>query len=76
VTSVERQALSYSPNWVAMRWQCSRISGAQEARLLEQREVDVGLHVALGPRIAVPVPGAAEITALFNDADIVDAGLL
>ena len=62
---------------------CSRISGARRvlllrdvADLLEQRQVDVRLDVALRARVAVPVPGAAEVAALLDDADVVDAGLL
>ena len=43
--------------------------------LFEQREVDVGLDVALGARVPVPVPGAAEVAALLNDAKVVDARL-
>ena len=43
--------------------------------LLEEREVDVGLDVALCPRVPVPVPGAAEVAALLNDAEVVDARL-
>jgi len=45
------------------------------ADLLEQRQVDVGLDVACRPRVPVPVPGAAEVAALLDDADVVDAGL-
>ena len=49
--------------------------GGDVAGLLEQREVDVGLDVALRAGVAVPVPGAAEVAALLDDADVVDAGL-
>ncbi len=45
------------------------------ADLLEQREVHVRLDVAGGARIAVPVPRAAEVTALLDQTDVVDAGL-
>src|SRR5262249_61979344 len=45
------------------------------ADLLEQRQVDVGFDVALRARVAVPVPGAAEVAALFDDAHVVDPGL-
>ena len=45
------------------------------ADLLEQRQVDVRLDVAHRARVAVPVPGAAEVAALLDDADVVDAGL-
>jgi hypothetical protein len=43
--------------------------------LLEQREVDIGLDVALGARIAVPVPGPAEAATLLDDEKVVDTGL-
>ena len=33
-------------------------------------------RVALRARVAVPVPGAAEVAALLDDADVVDAGFL
>ena len=38
--------------------------GRDVADLLEQRQVDVRLDVALRARVAVPVPGAAEVAAL------------
>ncbi len=44
--------------------------------LLEQREVHECRRVALGAGIAVPVPGAADIAALLDDAHAVDPGLL
>ena len=50
--------------------------GRHVPRLLEQRHVDEGGRVALRARVAVPVPGAAEVAALLDDADVVDAGLL
>ena len=43
--------------------------------LLQEWQVDVGLHVTLRSRISVPVPGAAEVAALLNDAKVVDARL-
>ena len=45
------------------------------AEFLEQGQVDVRLDVALGTRVAVPVPSAAEVAALLDDADVLDAGL-
>ena len=45
------------------------------ADLLEQRQVDVRLDVAGGAGIAVPVPRAAEVAALLDDADVVDPRL-
>ena len=45
------------------------------ADLLEQRQVDVRLDVTGGTGIAVPVPRAAEVAALLDDPDVVDAGL-
>ena len=44
-------------------------------RLFQEGEVHVRLDVALGAWITVPVPGAPEVTALFDDSDVVDAGL-
>ena len=46
------------------------------AGFFEQRQVAVRLDVALRARIAVPVPGAAEIAAGFDDAEVRDAPLL
>src|SRR3954447_2414829 len=45
-------------------------------RLLEQRQIDVGLDVALRARIPVPVPRTAEIAAFLHDSNAVYAGLL
>ena len=45
------------------------------ADLLEERQVDVGLDVALGSRVPVPVPGATEIASLFDDPQVLNAGL-
>ena len=45
------------------------------ADLFQQRQVDIGLHIAGRAGIAVPVPGAAEVAALFDEADIVDPRL-
>ncbi len=42
---------------------------------LQQRHVDHRRRVALRAGVAVPVPGAAEIAALLDDAHIADAGL-
>ena len=65
-----------------MRRACARISGREGvlllrdvAGLLQQRQVDVALDVALRAGIAVPVPGAAEVAALLDDADALDPGL-
>ena len=46
-----------------------------EARLFEQGQIDVGLHVTLGTRVTVPVPRAAEVAGLVDDADAVHASL-
>ena len=45
------------------------------ADLFEQRQVHVRLDVARCARVAVPVPGAAEVAALLDHADVVDARL-
>src|SRR5215471_2948148 len=42
----------------------------QVSGLLEQRQIDVRLDVALRSRIAVPVPGTAEVAALLDDAKV------
>ena len=44
------------------------------AGFFEQRHVDHRRRIALRARIPVPVPGAAEVAALLDDADIPDAG--
>ena len=44
-------------------------------RLLQQRQIHVGLDVALCSGISVPVPGAAEVATFFDDAKVVDARL-
>ena len=44
------------------------------ADLLKQGQVDVGLDVAGGAGVAVPVPGAAEVAALLDHTDVFDAG--
>ncbi len=45
------------------------------ARLLEERQVAVGLHIAGDARIAVPVPGAADVAALLAETDVLEAGV-
>ena len=49
--------------------------GRPMAGLLEQRHVDHRGRVALRAGIAVPVPGAAEIAALLDDAHVLHTGL-
>ena len=44
------------------------------AGFFEQRHVDHRRRIALRAGIPVPVPGAAEVAALLDDADIPDAG--
>ena len=44
------------------------------ADLFEQRQVEVAFDVALRARIAVPVPGAAEVAAVLDHADALEAG--
>ena len=46
-----------------------------EARLFQQRQVDVAFDVAGCPWIAVPVPGAADLAALLDQADVFDPRL-
>jgi hypothetical protein len=45
------------------------------AELFQQREINVGLHITLRAGVAVPVPGAAKVAALLDNADIIDTGL-
>ena len=40
--------------------------------LLQQRQVDVRLDIAGRTGVAVPVPGAAEVAALFDQPDVFD----
>ncbi len=49
--------------------------GRDVVHLFEQRHVDIGFDVAGNTGIAVPVPGAAEVGALLDDADVLDSGL-
>src|SRR5580700_4999558 len=44
-------------------------------QLFEQRQVAVALHVAHRARIAVPVPGAAEVAGALDHADLVEPRL-
>jgi hypothetical protein len=43
-------------------------------QFFEQRQIDVGLDVALRAGITVPVPRAAEVAAFFDDADVFHTG--
>src|SRR5271154_1262649 len=45
------------------------------AGLLEQRQINVRLDIALRAGIAVPVPGAAEVPAFLDDADVLHTRL-
>ena len=49
------------------------LHGGDRADLFEERQVDVRLHVARRARVAVPVPGAPEVTAALEDEEVVDA---
>ena len=46
------------------------------AGLFEQRQIHVGFDVTLGAGVPVPVPGAAKISGLLDDANVGDPGLL
>ena len=41
----------------------------------QQRHVAVGFDVASNARVAIPVPGAAEVAALLDDAERLDVAL-
>src|SRR5262249_23611524 len=45
------------------------------AGFLEQRQVDVRFDIALRSGVAIPVPGAAEVAALLDDAKVLHARL-
>ena len=45
------------------------------AGLFEQRQIAIGIVVALDAGIAVPVPDAAEIAGMIDVAEVGDAGL-
>ncbi len=47
-----------------------------EVQLFEQRDIAIGFVVALDAGIPIPVPNAAEVPALLDDPDVVDASLL
>ena len=46
-----------------------------EAGFFKHRQIHVRLNVTHRTGVTVPVPGAAEVAALFNDAEIVDTEL-
>lgn len=41
----------------------------------QQGKVDVGLHVASEPGVAVPIPRTSEIPGSVDESDLIDAGL-
>jgi hypothetical protein len=43
------------------------------AGFFQQRQVDIGLDVALRARVAIPVPGATVVAGALDDAEVVDA---
>ncbi len=45
------------------------------ARVLQKGEVQIGHHVALGPRVPVPIPGAPKVRAALDDAQALVARL-
>src|SRR5271155_6257357 len=46
------------------------------AELFDQRQIAVAFDVALGARIAVPVPGATEVAAGLDDSNLLDPGFV
>src|ERR1700722_8931864 len=46
------------------------------ADLFEEWQIKVAFDIALGAGIPVPIPGAAKITGLLDNAEVVDADLL
>jgi hypothetical protein len=49
--------------------------GGDVARLFEERKINVGFRIAGGARIAVPVPGAAEVAGLLDEPQVGDPGI-
>ena len=49
------------------------VAGGHIVHLVEERQIVVRHHVARDARIPVPVPGAADVGASFDDADALDA---
>ena len=45
------------------------------ARLLEEREIAVGLNVALCTRVTIPIPSPTKVSATFNNPDPFNARL-
>ena len=43
--------------------------------LFEEGQVDIGLDIALGAGVAVPVPGSAEVPPVLDDPELVDTGV-
>ena len=72
---VEPEVLAEAPAVLLDLWSVGVLLLRDVAGLLEQRKVDVGLHVALGARVPVPVPRATEVAALLDDADVGDPRL-
>ena len=50
--------------------------GGHVPRLFEQGHIDEGRRVALRAGVAVPIPVAAEVARLVDDADLFDPRLL
>ncbi len=44
-------------------------------QFLEHRHVDVGLHIAHRPGVAIPIPGPADTARLVDDPDPLHTGL-
>src|SRR5258706_5915404 len=45
------------------------------AGFFQHRQVDIRCDITLRAGIAVPIPGAAEVSALLDKADVLEAGL-
>ena len=43
------------------------------AGLFQQRHINERRGIAHGPWVAIPIPGTAEVSALFDNADVLDA---
>lgn len=63
------------PEVVEDFWLVRVLLARNKAELLQEWQVDIRLRVALRTGVAVPVPGAAEVSPLLDHPDRVDAGI-
>jgi hypothetical protein len=73
--AVEVELLGDGPGMVEDLLPAAVLLPGDVVELLEQRQVHVRLDVARHARIAVPIPGTAEVAPLLDDADVFDPEL-